>query len=168
MIGCVEAFKKYSHCDSVVYLLTRSSCAVRLGVLIGACGTPGSRPGLDGNGSRGKPLQISFKSDILLDFPSTTTVEQQTEMWGPKKNLYCWRFDAITPHRCVLWLSCPSMIHQWQLAARKTCLVIIDRVLLKKKNMTRELCPLMLQQVKQNQLHSLWTSQLPGLLSSWQ
>lgn len=45
--------------------LTRSSSAVRLGVRMGACGTLGSLPRLGGSGSRGKPLHISFKEDIL-------------------------------------------------------------------------------------------------------
>lgn len=47
-------------------LLTRSSSAVRLGVRIGACGTLGSLPRVGGKGSRGKPLHISFKEDILF------------------------------------------------------------------------------------------------------
>ena len=52
--------------------LTRSSSAVRLGVLTGAWGTLGSLPRLGGKGSRGKPLHISFKEDIPPSINSHT------------------------------------------------------------------------------------------------
>lgn len=48
-----------------VRLLTLSSSAVRFGVRFGACGTLGSLPRPGGKGSRGKPLHISFREDIL-------------------------------------------------------------------------------------------------------
>lgn len=45
---------------------------MRFGVRIGACGTFGSLPLLVGKGSRGRPLHISFKVDILVSISSRT------------------------------------------------------------------------------------------------
>lgn len=58
--------------------LTRSSSAVRFGVLKGACGTSGSLPRFTGKGSSGKPLHISFNEDILSE-SLCHTLEQKPE-----------------------------------------------------------------------------------------
>lgn len=86
-------------------LLTRSSSAVRLGVRIGACGTLGSLPRLGGKGSRGKPLHISFKEDILLSIFCHTLGQRpggRDHAWEPhckrssveRKTVDLWRFEG--------------------------------------------------------------------------
>lgn len=55
---------------------------MRFGVRIGACGTLGSLPRLGGRGSRGKPLHISFKVDILLRIFCHTLEQRSGDQTG--------------------------------------------------------------------------------------
>lgn len=139
-----------------VCLLTRSSSAVRLGVRMGACGTLGSLPRLGGKGSRGTPLDISFKEDILLSifWPGgrlTLTAN------GPLRRERLWTSLFTITLRLIVslafWSSLPFTIHQWYGADRKGCLVIIDPWgslkwhMLQWTNSAEDLWPLMLRHV---------------------
>lgn len=73
MTKFLQTVQEYS---AAAQLLTRSSSAVRLVVRIGAWGTFGSRPRLGGKGSRGKPLHISFKVDMLLGICCTDLIRK--------------------------------------------------------------------------------------------
>lgn len=76
---CMSFSTQLNACNLTVCQLTLSSSAVRLGVRIGACGTLGSLPRLGGKGSRGRPLHMPFKEDILQSVVCHTLDEQKPE-----------------------------------------------------------------------------------------
>lgn len=108
-------------------LLTRSSSAVRLGVRMGACGRLGSLPRLGGRGSRGSPLHMSFREDILHSVACHTLDEQRAWRHSSDRETerHCASIFKIlraatvcpTP-RLAFWLSLPFRINQWKGAGR--------------------------------------------------
>lgn len=96
--------------------LTRSSSAVRSGVLMGACGRPRSLPLLGGSGSRGSPLHRSFREHILLCRPSVCPLVCLS-VWtcGDSERLHASLEDFRGSHCLSLagWSSLPFGINQW-------------------------------------------------------
>lgn len=98
---CCRAQKHYNTFKLSACVLTRSSSDVRLGVRVGACGTLGSLPRLGGSGSRGNPLHMSFKEDILSHTHLVIVLSGEKAL-KIHSSLYC-----------LTGRLCPFTIHQW-------------------------------------------------------
>lgn len=114
--GIAQLFFSLSFGIIGMCVLTRSSSAVRSGVLMGACGRLGSLPLLGGSGSRGSPLHRSFRKDILLCRPSVCPVVCLS-VWtcGASQTLHASLEDFKGSHCLSLagWSSLPFGINQW-------------------------------------------------------